>query len=178
MKKPDREKLPSYQEHFKNILDKKETLTEEVLIEILKVLFPQLENFDRNWDMANQVSEWDSKLRVCSYKMFDRYFELTIGENEMSNVAFEMIIQSDNYEFIKQEVLNNDNDGKSENFLEKLKTNVQKIDSKNIKLFLRLLFDIGDNLNVDTGDFIFSKNTLLLQNIGALSKQLDNKELY
>lgn len=178
MKKPDREKLPTYQEHFKNILDKKETLTEELLIEILKVLFPQLENFDRNWDMANQVSEWDSKLRVCSYKMFDRYFELTIGENEMSNVAFEMIIQSDNYEFIKQEVLNNDNDGKSENFLEKLKTNVQKIDSKNIKLFLRLLFDIGDNLNVDTGDFIFSKNTLLLQNIGALSKQLNNQELY
>lgn len=178
MKKPDREYLPKYQEHFKSILNKKETLSEETLIGVLKVLFPQLENFDRNWDMSNQVPEWNSKLRICSYKIFDRYFELTLDEKEISSSLFEMIINSSNYKFIKQEVLKIDIDGKSEDFLDKLKDNAHKIDSKNIKLFLRLLYDIGDNLNVETGDLIFSKNTLLLQNIGALSRQLNNKELY
>ena len=178
IKKPDIGTLPKYQEHFKNIIDKKETLSEKQLIEILKILFPQLENFDINWDMTNQVPTWNSKLRICSYKMFDKYFELTLNENEMSNIYFEMIIQSEDYDFIKNEILKNDIDGKSEDFLEKLRDNASKIDSKNIKLFLRLLYDIGDNLNVETGTIIFSKNTLLLQNIGVLSKLLNNKELY
>lgn len=178
IKKPDIGTLPKYQEHFKNIIDKKETLSEKQLIEILKILFPQLENFDINGDMTNQVPTWNSKLRICSYKMFDKYFELTLNENEMSNIYFEMIIQSEDYDFIKNEILKNDIEGKSEDFLEKLRDNASKIDSKNIKLFLRLLYDIGDNLNVETGTLIFSKNTLLLQNIGVLSKLLNNKELY
>ena len=164
-------RIPSFNEQKKIIALLEEITKKEQLLESK---YQQYQEFKKY--LMQQI--FTQKLRVCSYKMFDRYFELTIGENEMSNVAFEIIIQSDNYEFIKQEVLSNDNDGKSENFLEKLKTNVQKIDSKNIKLFLRLLFDIGDNLNVDTGEFIFSKNTLLLQNIGALSKQLNNQQLY
>ena len=45
IKKPDIGTLPKYQEHFKNIIDKKETLSEKQLIEILKILFPQLEKF-------------------------------------------------------------------------------------------------------------------------------------
>jgi hypothetical protein len=110
--------------------------------------------------------------------MFDKYFELTLGESEMSNAFFETIIESQDYDFIKQEVLKNDNDGKSEDFLEKLKDNAHKIDSKNIKLFFRLLYDIGDNLNIKTGDPIFTKNSLLLQNIGVLSKLLEETELY
>ena len=79
----------------------------------------------------------------------------------MSNSYFEMIIQSDDYEFIKNEVLKNDVDGKSEDFLEKLRYNTNKINQNNIKLFFRLLYDIGDKLNVETGSFLFSKNTLL-----------------
>lgn len=130
-------------------------------------------------DLINsKLDNLTHKLRICSYKMFDKYFELTLNENEMSNIYFEMIIQSEDYDFIKNEILKNDIDGKSEDFLEKLRDNASKIDSKNIKLFLRLLYDIGDNLNVETGTIIFSKNTLLLQNIGVLSKLLNNKELY
>ena len=78
--------------------------------------------------MTNQVPTWNSKLRICSYKMFDKYFELTLNENEMSNIYFEMIIQSEDYDFIKNEILKNDLDGKSEDFLEKLRDNASKID--------------------------------------------------
>ena len=175
--KPQKEVLAEYQAYYKNILKKSETLSEESLNGLLHGLFPQLKNFDMNWDMRNQVSKWNSELRICSYDMFDKYFELTLDETEMSNAFFEMIIQSEDYNFIKHEVLKNDAEGKSEDFLEKLKDNVSKINPKNIKLFFRLLYDVGDNLDVETGDSIFS-NALLLQNIGILSKQLDNEELY
>lgn len=110
--------------------------------------------------------------------MFDKYFELSLSEKEMSNGFFEMIIESEDYSFIKQEVLKNDDEGKSEDFLKKLKNNVEKIQNKNIKLYFRLLYDIGDNLDIKTGDIIFSKNTLLLQTIGVLSEQLNNDDLY
>lgn len=176
--KPKKEVLDEYKEYFEKILKKSETLSEESLNGILHGLFPQLKNFEMNWDMRNQVSIWNSQLRICSYDMFDKYFELSLDETEMSNTYFEMIIQSEDYNFIKQEVLKNDAEGKSEDFLGKLRDNVSKINPNNIKLFLRLLYDVGDNLNVETGNFIFSKNTLLLQNIGGLSKLLDNKELY
>lgn len=178
IKKPETQTLNKYKENFQNILNKKENLSEKRLIEILNELFPQLTNLDMNWDMTNQVSDWNSNSRICSYRMFDKYFELSIPESEMSNTQFGTIIQSEDYDFIKKEVIQNDKNGKSEDFLEKLKDNAQKIDSKNIKLFLRLLYDIGDNLNVETGSILFSKNTLLLQNIGSLTKQLNNEELY
>lgn len=178
MTKPNPNDLSHYQEHYEKILSNNKKLSEEQLKEILRELFPQLNNLEVNLDLTNQVPQWNSELRICSSKMFDKYFELTLGESEMSNSYFEMIIQSDNYEFIKNEVLKNDNDGKSEDFLEKLKHNTKKINPKNIKLFFRLLYDIGDNLNIETESFLFSKNTLLLQNIGSLSRQVDNSELY
>ena len=178
MKKPNHDDLSYYQEHYRKILSNNKKLSEEQLKEILRELFPQLNNLEMNWDLTNQVPQWNSELRICSSKMFDRYFELTLGESEMSNSYFEMIIQSEDYEFIKKEVLKNDDDGKSEDFLEKLKYNTKKINPKNIKLFFRLLYDIGDNLNIKTESFLFSKNTLLLQNIGSLSRQVDDSELY
>lgn len=178
MKKPNHNDLPYYQEYYAKILSNNEKLSEKQLKEILRELFPQLNNLEVNWDLTNQVPKWNSELRICSSKMFDKYFELTLGESEMSNSYFEMIIQSDDYEFIKNEVLKNDVDGKSEDFLEKLRYNTNKINQNNIKLFFRLLYDIGDKLNVETGSFLFSKNTLLLQNIGSLSGQLKDSELY
>lgn len=176
--KPDRDILPKYQEFYESVLGKCEKLSEKTIDEILRNLFPQLKNLELNWDLTNQVSIWNSQLRLCSYDMFDKYFELTLGENEMSNSFFEMIIESEDYSFIKQEVLKNDAEGKSEDFLKKLKNNVEKIQKKNIKLYFRLLYDIGDNLDIETGSIIFSKNTLLLQTIGSLSKQINNEELF
>lgn len=178
MRKPNYRELSLYREHYEKILSNNEKLSEEQLKEILRELFPQLNNLDVNWDLTDQVPKWNSELRICSSQMFDKYFELTIGESEMSNSYFEMIIKSDDYEFIKNEVLKNDADGKSEDFLEKLKYNTNKINPKNIKLFFRLLYDIGDKLNVETESFLFSRNTLLLQNIGSLSRQVEDSELY
>ena len=178
MNKPDYDVLSRYQEYYKKILSNNEKLSGEQLKEILRDLFPQLNNLEMNWDLTNQVPKWNSELRICSSKMFDKYFELTIGESEMSNSYFEMIIKSEDYGFIKNEVLKNDADGKSEDFLEKLRYNTNKINPENIKLFFRLLYDIGDKLNVETGSFLFSKNTLLLQNIGSLSRQINDSELY
>ena len=178
IRKPNHDELSFYQERYEKILNNNEKLSEEQLKEILRGLFPQLNNLELNWDLTNQVPEWNSELRICSSKMFDKYFELTISESEMSNSYFEMIIKSEDYEFIKNEVLKNDADGKSEDFLEKLRHNTNKINPKNIKLFFRLLYDIGDKLNVDTESFLFSKNTLLLQNIGSLSRQVDDSQLY
>lgn len=176
--KPDRDILPKYQEYYESILEKSEKISKKSLDELLNILFPQLRNLEMNWDLTNQVSIWNSQLRLCSYDMFDKYFELTLGENELSTSFFEMIIESEEYDFIKQEVLKNDAEGKSEDFLKKLKNNVDKIQKKNIKFYFRLLYDIGDKLNIETGHIIFSKNTLLLQTISALSKQFNNEELF
>ena len=177
MTKPNYDDLSRYHEHYEKILSNNEKLSEEQLKEILRELFPQLNNLEVNWDLTNQVPQWNSELRICSSKMFDKYFELTLAESEMSNSYFEMIIQSEDYEFIKKEVLKNDADGKSEDFLEKLRHNTKKINPKNIKLFFRLLYDIGDKLNIETESFLFSKNTLLLQNLGSLSRQVNDSEL-
>lgn len=178
IKRPNDDELSEYKRYFKYLLDKKQSLTEEDLIKLLTVLFPQLTNFDGNWDMSNQISKWSSELKICSYKMFDKYFELTLDENEISNSYFEMIIKSEDYDFIKKEVLNFDAEGKSEGFIDKLTINASKVDSKNIKLFLRLLFDIGDSLNIKTNDIIFSKDYLLSHCVFVLSKVLNNEELY
>lgn len=178
VKKPDKNTLSKYNGYFKDIIDKRETLDEEDLIRLLKGLFPQLSNFDQNIDMSNQFSSWTSDLKICSYKMFNKYFELTIDENEISYSYFIMIIQSEDYDFIKKEVLKIDAEGKSGDFLEKLSTNASKIDSKNIKLFLRLLFEIGEDLDFKNEDIIFSKIIILVQNLAILSNRFNNGELY
>ena len=167
--------------HLQEILNKKENLSKERLTQILTELFPQLINLDNTKNLVvGYDGMWNSQLRICSYKVFNKYFELTISEsNIISNSHFETIIQSENYDFIKKEVLQNDENGKSEDFLIKLKDNAHKIDSKNIKLFFRLLYDIGNGLDVEkNGSILFSKNSLLLINIRSLAKQLNNEKLY
>jgi len=178
MKKPDEKTLKKYKEIYSNILNKRMKISEEALSEVLNALFPQLVNLEMNWDLSNQRSEWNSNLRLCSSEIFDKYFEFTLGEFEMSNALFNSIIQSDDYGYIKAEVLKNDSNHKSEHFLEKLRDNARNINPNNIKLFFRLLYDVGDNLDVETGNILFSKNTLLLQNIGSLSRRLDDSQLF
>lgn len=167
----------SFNETYNSIINKRGKLSENTLKNILNIMFPQLNNLDKQEYNVKQIQEWNAQLRICSYKMFDKFFELTLGESEMSNTIFEMIIKSEDYDFIKQEVLANDEDGKSEQFLEKLMEGASRIKPENIKLFFRLLFDVGENLKLDTND-VFTKHALLLQNLGSLKRQVNDSKLY
>ncbi len=87
--------LDSQMEEFKKFHEGRRARTPEEfrapLENILKLLFPKLENLDRLGGRvihSDLSTEWRKSLRICSPDMFDIYFHLGVPEGNISN--FEM----------------------------------------------------------------------------------------
>lgn len=124
--------------------------------EIVKQVFPPM-----GWVFSGPLyghtfdEGWFRELRLCHPDVFDRYFHLTIPEGDISQAEIDRLLS-----------LVGDRDGLVVEFralnkrsllgvaLDKLEAYKQKIDLKYAVSFITALFDIGDELPEDRGDFL------------------------
>ena len=87
---------------------------------------------------------------MCSEIFFDRYFKFSLSDEEISQNDIKLILASgNNYEklFFKITELNASN--KILSFLTIFPDHIEKIEKKNIELFVTVLLDLGDSFPKD-----------------------------
>jgi len=140
-----RDEIEENKAFFEEIIKKADKPDRKKLIEILKILFPQINSVFRNISYEGLVSSWRKDLRICSKEKFDTYFELSIRKDELSQ--FEMkktIVSAVNMDSFKEDMLSLNEKGKIIEFLELFEDDTDEVDESYIQNIVSVFMDIGD----------------------------------
>lgn len=109
----------------------------------------------------------DKELRLCSNNHFDKYFTLSLEDDEVSNVLVNQIVNLDDFNEISIEIKSLNEDGKSLSLFTKLIHQSKNFDKDQSKNLIQAIFVIADEINIDNGT-IFSDSYIYIE------KLLDN----
>ena len=121
-------------------------------------------------------SEDDKELRLCSNNHFDKYFTLSLEDNEVSNGLINQIVNlDDNDASIEIKSLNED--GKSLSLFTKLIHQSKNLDKNQSKNLIQAILTIADEINIDNGT-IFSDSYIYIEKLlDNLFNNLNSQEL-
>ncbi len=125
-------------------LDRREQLTE-----LIKHLFPTVEWALGGSQYASDYGEeWYRDLRVCSKKMFDRYFRLAVSEEELSQSSVQKLVRAfRDRESLRSELEALDSSGLLKAALEELAMYEDKLEPGQVEGFVTAIFDVADLLS-------------------------------
>lgn len=163
----DRDKQNEMINDFYNILCNVSKVDNKSLLSLLVYILPifnriHIPNISLDHDTMD-----DKELRLCSNNHFDKYFTLSLEDDEVSNALVDQIVNLDDFNEISIEIKSLNEDGKSLSLFTKLihqSKNFEKNQSKNL---IQAIFIIADEINIDNGT-IFSDSYIYIE------KLLDN----
>ncbi|MBZ9570935.1 KAP family NTPase [Methanobrevibacter sp. TMH8] len=159
----------------KDIIKNLKHVSHDNMYSLIKLLFPQL---NRGYSGIQWERIWDRELKICSFKHFDKYFELNIPEDELSNEDFNKIISLKvSKEGFKDKLVELYKSNKLFLFLNKFESYIYNnkeinFDNSEFQNILTSLFEIGD--------YIFQKDNYSYDFVGIilyLLMLLDNNEI-
>ena len=117
--------------------------------ELIKHLFPTIEWALGGVQYASEFgNEWYRDLRVCSAKVFDRYFRLTVSEEELSQAVVQRLLRArGDRENLRAELENLHSRGLLNAAIEELGIHQEQIEPQQIEPFVTGLFDVADLLS-------------------------------
>lgn len=121
------------------------------LNELLIFLFPVLNGYS-NMDYEN----WDLKSRVCSNNHFDKYFLLSLENNQVSPLVLNKLIKMNNENEIYDVLIQGDNLDYNHSLIYNFLKIIPEIPKENCKFFAKAMLKCGDDMNLypDTMRFI------------------------
>lgn len=128
----------------------------ERLRELIKHLFPTIEWALGGTHYANELPErWYRDLRVCSAKMFDRYFRLTVSEQELSQAAVQRLLTSrGNRDELRSVLESMNSQDLLDIALEELAVHEDTIQPTEVQMFITAIFDVCDVLPDRSGGLL------------------------
>jgi predicted KAP-like P-loop ATPase len=119
------------------------------LRELMKHLFPTIEWALGGTQYAHEFGErWYRDLRVCSSKVFDRYFRLTVSEEELSQGNVQRLLRArGNREALRLELETLYSRGFLNAALEELAVYQDELKSDQVEAFITAIFDVADLLS-------------------------------
>jgi len=119
------------------------------LQELIKHLFPTVEwTFEGSRYAEEYGQEWYRDLRVCSAKMFDRYFRLAVSENELSQRDIENLLQNrGKREELRLELESLHSRGLLALAVEELSVHEDKLEPSQVEPYVTAVFDVADELS-------------------------------
>ena len=103
-------------------------------------LFPILKNYDSKFENYYE-NMYGTNLNIASNLHFDKYFTLSIEENEVSLIIIDKILESRNINEISQIMLNLIKDNKELSLFNKLESNTYRIEMEDAGYFIEPLFN-------------------------------------
>ena len=146
-------------------------------IKLLVELFPRLPFGKSGFSHGDE--QWDSiiqSLRICHAGYFDRYFLLSIPQNDLSEVELHSIIQtSTDRDLFINNILSVVQRGLFDILFERLEAHAAKLNMDRAVGILTALFDVGDMLpKIDTSFYIALPEERIAQLASAfISLELD-----
>lgn len=116
---------------------------------LIKHLFPPVEWTLGGTRYADEFGqEWYQDLRVCSRKMFDRYFRLAVSDEELSQGAIQRLSRArGNRADLSSELEDLNTRGLLALAIEELALRYKDLQSNQIEPFITAIFDVADNLS-------------------------------
>ena len=160
----DRDKQNEMINDFYNILCNVSKVDNKSLLSLLVYILPifnriHIPNISLDHDTMD-----DKELRLCSNNHFDKYFTLSLEDDEVSNALVDQIVNLDDFNEISIEIKSLNEDGKSLSLFTKLihqSKNFEKNQSKNL---IQAIFIIADEINIDNGT-IFSDSYIYIEKL-------------
>lgn len=145
--------------------------------EVLQQLFPQVERLFGGSSYDSQFGvEWKKQLRICSKDIFDRYFQLSLPEGELTQQEIDTLMKaSQNEEEFRKFLMHYRDSGTLIDVLYQLDDYRDSFPPENAAQVLTALFNIGDNLPDQIkpdGLFDFSLDLLASRLIFAILKNI------
>lgn len=127
---------------------------------LLSYLFPILKDYNSEYKEYSK-SILGTNLNISSKLHFDKYFTWAIEENEISQIVIDELLTLEDVDEISNIFLKLINENKTISLLNKLQTNLYKLDSEDTGYFIEALFLIGDNIKYisklyETIDMLFN----------------------
>ncbi len=122
------------------------------LTELMKNLFPIIESALGGPEFASEYGQqWYRDLRVCSSKMFDRYFRLTLSDEELSQGAVQGLLRGRGDRDVLRSELETLHSRRLLNAaIEELAAYQDDIGAEQVEAYITAIFDIGDLLSGET----------------------------
>ncbi len=122
------------------------------LRELVKHLFPTIEWALGGSQYADEFGElWYRDLRVCSKKVFDRYFRLALSEDELSQALIQSLLDArGDRERLRSELETLNSRGLLNSALEELAIDQDAIEPGQVEAFITAIFDVADFLSDET----------------------------
>ena len=163
----DREKQNKIINDFYNNLCNVSKVDNKSLLSLLIYILPifnriQIPNIHLEYDSMD-----NKELRLCSSNHFDKYFTLSLEDDEVSNDLVKQIVNLDDFNKISIEIKSLNEDGKSLSLFNKLIHQSKNFDKNQSKNLIQAIFIVADEINIDNGT-IFSDSYIYIE------KLLDN----
>lgn len=161
------------------ILERSSKDKKEIVEEIIKQLFPTIEWVMGRMHYSNEFANtWLREMRVCHPSNFDKYFQFSIPDGEVSNSDLtEMLkLTADSNEF-SYFALSLQKRGILKNALSQFESFTNDIPLENGKCYIKGLLDIGDEIDHESEGFtMFSTHTYAIRLVIWFLKRIDNLE--
>ena len=119
----------------------------------------------------------DKELRLCSNNHFDKYFTLSLEDNDVSNSLINQIVNLDNSNKIFFEIKSLNEEGKSLSLFTKLIHQSKNFDKNQSMNLIQSLFMIADEINIDNGTIFSDSYTYIEKLLETLFNNLNSSEL-
>lgn len=147
--KPDGQTANTTKERLNDIVKLCSEDHREALTEILQRLFPNAGWAFGGSNYAQEYEQqWSRDLRVCSPKLFDRYFRLTVSNEELSQAVVQKLLNSrGNREQLRTLFESLCAQGRLIAALEELGIYEDELEPTQVEPFITAIFDVGDSLS-------------------------------
>jgi len=127
--------------------------TRKTLTKLLRYLFPNAEwAFGGSNYAEGYGQQWDRDLRVCSPKLFDRYFRLTVSDEELPQAVVQKLLSSrGNREQMRILLESLNGQGRLITALDELAIYEHELEPTQVEPFITAIFDVGDSLSETKG---------------------------
>lgn len=164
---------------IKGVLDKASDGRRDSVKEILKQLFPSIE-----WALGGVhysgdfAGGWLKEMRICHPSVFDKYFQFSIPNGELSNSELrEMLDLTDDSEKFSEFILSLQARGILRNALSQFESFVAEVPLENGRPFIKGILDIGDKIDSESIGFtFFNSNTHAVRLVVWFLRRIEDLE--
>lgn len=166
---------------FNDLYALSQTKLENELFSVLLYLFPIFGkvNMPNQYFNGENINRWAENKKLCTEKYFDKYFTLSLEENEVSDSVISDLLEMEDVDAISQIFIDLDSRGQIKDAFNKLIPRIIEIPQKNCPVFITSIFNIGEVIDL-TDDSTTISNSLYISSVleGLIKKLNDRNVLY
>ena len=164
---------------FNDLYALSQTKLENELFSVLLYLFPIFVkiNMPNQHFNGEDVNRWADNKKICAEKYFDKYFTLTLEENEVSDSFISELLEMEDVDAISKIFIDLDSRNQIKDTFNKLIPRIMEIPQDNCQAFIKSILDIGEVIDLTDDSFIISNSFYISGVLEGLIRNLNDRNV-